>query len=283
MSRTGHSSSALDLSKVESDLSQLITLDTSPDGRDHPAAVEWIRERLREMRFAVEVVQSSGTPLVVATRPATHDASGHVLLFGHYDVDHVEPGWNTPPFRLAQRDGRWYGLGIADNKGALAARLTAVRTAETCPRLTWIIQGEEESGSRGLKAWLSATGLPSADWYLDENGWADDEGSQRILACRVAHGQRVPLDEREAGVLVELLSGGWSKRHVEPRMLNKHLVPGGCVFQAALPEGARYLGIGTNDAMTQIHAPNESIPEYGVVRHIHGLVAFLGAVARGDV
>jgi hypothetical protein len=82
---------------------------------------------------------------------------------------------------------------------------------------------------------------------------------------------------------MELLSVGWPERHFEPRMLNKHLVPGGCAFQAAIPEGAKYLGIGTNDAATQIHAPNESIPESGIVWHVHGLVAFLGAVARGDV
>jgi len=265
------------------DFGQLIGFDTSPDGHDHSAAVEWIRDRLRTMLFAVEIVQSSGAPLVVATRPATPGARGHVLLFGHYDVDHIEPGWNTPPLRLTQRDGRWYGLGIADNKGSLAARLLAVRALDACPQLTWVIQGEEESGSGALKAWLANSGLPPADWYLDENGWADADGSQRILACKAAHGQRVPLSEREANILVELLSVGWSKRHIEPRMLNKHLVPGGCAFQAALPDGARYLGIGTNDAATKIHAPNESIPESGIVRHMNGLVAFLGAVSRGDV
>jgi acetylornithine deacetylase/succinyl-diaminopimelate desuccinylase-like protein len=204
-------------------------------------------------------------------------------LFGHYDVDHVEPEWDTPPFRLTQREGRWFGLGIADNKGALAARLHALRALDACPQLTWIIQGEEESGSGALKGWLAKSGLPQADWYLDENGWADAEGSQRVLACRITHEQRVPLSERETTTLMELLSVGWSKRHVEPRMLNKHLVPGGCAFQAALKEGARYLGIGTNDSATKIHAPNESIPESGVVRHVSGLVAFLGAVARGDL
>lgn len=283
MGMTSLSSATCDPAVVASDLKQLIAFDTSPDGHDHRAAVAWIRDRLRAMSFAVEVVQSSGAPLVVATRPATPGAQGRVLLFGHYDVDHAEPGWNTPPFQLTQRDGRWYGLGIADNKGALAARLRAVRALDACPQLTWVIQGEEESGSGALKAWIANSGLPQSDWYLDENGWADAEDSQRVLACRIASGQRVPLNEREANTLVELLSVGWSKRHVEPRMLNKHLVPGGCAFQAALPEGARYLGIGTNDAATQIHAPNESIPESGVIRHVNGLVAFLGAVARGDV
>lgn len=283
MGMTILSSGTCDPADVASHLDQLLAFDTSPDGHDHRAAVAWIRDRLLAMSFGVEIVHSSGPPLVVATRPATPGARGHLFLFGHYDVDHVEPGWNTPPFRLTQRDGRWFGLGIADNKGALAARLRALRGLDACPRLTWIIQGEEESGSGALKAWLAEGGLPSADWYLDENGWADAEGSQRVLACRIAHGQRVPLNEREADNLVELLSVGWSKRHIEPRMLNKHLVPGGCAFQAALPEGARYLGIGTNDAATQIHAPNESISECGVVRHVNGLVAFLGAVARGDV
>jgi hypothetical protein len=63
--------------------------------------------------------------------------------------------------------------------------------------------------------------------------------------------------------------------------MNKHFVPGGCAFQSAVPPGGRYLAIGTNDALTRIHAPNESIPVDGTTRHALGFIGFLEAVARG--
>lgn len=274
---------ALQPGAVAQDLATLIAFDTSPDGRDHAAAVEWIRQRLESLHFSVEIVRSSAAPLVVATRGASQGSCGSVVLYGHYDVDHVEAGWSTPPFTLTQRNGRWYGLGIADNKGALAARLAALNAVDACPSITWIIQGEEESGSLSLKSWLSMRGLPPARWYLDENGWADPKGSQRILACEISNGQAVPLQSAEADRLHRVLATGWSQRHVESRMLNKHLVPGGCAFQASLKHGDRYLGIGTNDALTQIHAPNESIPELGVVWHARGLVSFLESEACGQL
>jgi acetylornithine deacetylase/succinyl-diaminopimelate desuccinylase-like protein len=90
--------------------------------------------------------------------------------------------WRTPPFEPTERDGRLWGRGTADNKGPLMVHLTAVgRLLEKHPdlplRITFVIEGEEETGSPSflpflqaykdrLKAdlvFLSDTGIPRED------------------------------------------------------------------------------------------------------------------------
>ena len=77
-----------------------------------------------------------------------------VLLYNHYDVQPAEPLelWHSPAFEPTVRDGKLYARGAADNKGEIAARLTAIRAlravlGELPITLHWIIEGEEEIGS----------------------------------------------------------------------------------------------------------------------------------------
>jgi acetylornithine deacetylase len=83
-----------------------------------------------------------------------------LLLNGHIDAVSAEPReqWASDPFRLAERDGRLYGRGIADMKGGLAtmlAALEALRRADV--RLAGdvvycSVTDEESSGAGGFAA-----------------------------------------------------------------------------------------------------------------------------------
>src|SRR4051812_45090163 len=81
-----------------------------------------------------------------------------VLLYSHYDVQPPldDAAWQTPPFELTERDGRWYGRGSADCKGNLVMILTALRSFQgRFPvGVKVIIEGSEEQGTGELEEFV---------------------------------------------------------------------------------------------------------------------------------
>ena len=61
--------------------------------------------------------------------------------------------WESDPFTLTERDGRWYVRGAADCKGNVAMHLAALRALDaaggTDLNLTVLIEGSEERGGEG--------------------------------------------------------------------------------------------------------------------------------------
>lgn len=256
-------------------LRTLTAFDTSPKGSDHDACVEWLATRLDTLGFSIEVVgRDRGRPLMVARRPA-RGLAGHVVLYGHYDVTPFgrEQKWRYPPRTLTVAEGRLFARGVADNKGPLACRLDALATIESAPELTWLIQGEEETGSAVARALLPGImcDLRPTLW-MDETGYHDHEdGTLRLLARTLgAADASLPPDDALHDLLGALrgLASRWGvgARH-ERRGLNKSVVAGGCPFNLNLPVGARYLAVGVNDSAARIHGLDESLPAWTFPLH----------------
>jgi len=132
------------------------------DPAHHPdcvACAEWLAQHLTGIGMAAEVLETPGLPAVYAEHRAG-DGAPTILFYGHYDVQPVDPvdAWTTPPFEPALRDGRVYARGAQDDKGQAFAFLKAVEVLrardELKVNLKVVIEGEEESGSRGLSAML---------------------------------------------------------------------------------------------------------------------------------
>lgn len=99
-----------------------------------------------------------GLPSVVGHRPAPPGAPT-VLLYAHHDVQPTgDPeGWTGAPFEPAERNGRLYGRGAADDKAGLAVHLAAIRALgpDLPVGVTVLVEGEEEIGSPTLPALLA--------------------------------------------------------------------------------------------------------------------------------
>jgi acetylornithine deacetylase/succinyl-diaminopimelate desuccinylase-like protein len=84
-----------------------------------------------------------------------------VFLYAHNDVQPInfEEQWESDPWKLTARDGRLFGRGAADDKGAITAQLGAVaaylKTRGSLPvNVKMVVEAEEEIGSRNLDAFF---------------------------------------------------------------------------------------------------------------------------------
>ena len=84
-----------------------------------------------------------------------------VLVYGHYDVQPVDPIelWHSDPFEPEIRNGAIYARGANDDKGQLFMHIKAfeflVREGQLKHNVKFILEGEEEIGSPSLAAWAS--------------------------------------------------------------------------------------------------------------------------------
>lgn len=86
-----------------------------------------------------------------------------VLIYGHYDVQPVDPLelWKSPPFSAHVRDGKLYGRGAVDDKGQVLMHLAAIeahlRINRSLPlNIKVVVEGEEEIGSPNFESFLAA-------------------------------------------------------------------------------------------------------------------------------
>lgn len=150
------------------DLKELLkipSVSTLPEHRpDMRRAAEHLRDRLATIGFHAEVISGEGHPLVYGEWLRSNDAPT-VLLYGHYDVQPVDPIdlWHSPPFEPTVRNGNIYARGAADDKGQvltfLGAAESLMRTEGALPvNVKIIIEGEEEFGGFALKRYVAEHG-----------------------------------------------------------------------------------------------------------------------------
>src|ERR1700712_2880835 len=126
---------------------------------DCKAAADHLAGDIATLGFAAEVRPTAGHPAIVATSNGNSGARPHVLFYGHYDVQPVDPLdlWHRSPFEPAIADhaaGRKIivARGAEDDKGQLMTFVEACRawksvTGSLPLDVTIVIEGEEEIGS----------------------------------------------------------------------------------------------------------------------------------------
>ncbi len=160
------------------ELLRIPSISTDPAYKaDCRRAAEWLVDDLSALGVDATLRDTPGHPMVVGHI----DGPGpHLLFYGHYDVQPVDPLdlWDRDPFDPAIEDtptGKVLrGRGSSDDKGQLMTFVEACRAWKaingTLPcRITFLFEGEEESGS------------PSLVPFLEEN--ADELKADIALIC----------------------------------------------------------------------------------------------------
>lgn len=124
-------------------------------------AANWLADRLKSLGFDnVALRQTAGLPIVVGEHLKAGDDKPTVLIYGHYDVQPVEPLelWESMPFEPEVRGENLYGRGTSDMKGQIVAVFSAIEALEKTGgfpiNAKVIFEGEEEVGSVNLDKFI---------------------------------------------------------------------------------------------------------------------------------
>lgn len=120
------------------------------------AVAEFLEPELRQRGF--EVTRQSLTPdrwNLIATRG---QGDRTVMYYAHMDTVPEYEGWTRPPFALSEDEENWYGRGVVDMKGVIAAFLSAIdAVGETNHRVLLVLGVDEENISAGGHLFVNET------------------------------------------------------------------------------------------------------------------------------
>lgn len=131
---------------------------------DVERAAQWLADHLKAIGMTrAEVRATQGHPIVLAEWSNAGPDRPTLLVYGHYDVQPVDPIdlWRSDPFKPDLRGDDLYGRGTSDDKGQVFTHIKAaesfLKTDGTLPvNLKFIIEGEEEVGGPNLDPFIEA-------------------------------------------------------------------------------------------------------------------------------
>jgi len=181
----------IDEANIEAILRPLVEVDTSnPPGKNYEKIAKIIEEQLAPTGCEVELLKPPRErvkELIKESEGIAGDRMNLVasldrgegetmILNGHTDVVPAVGDWTYPPFKLSKSGGEWYGRGVADMKGSLAALILAFR--ELAANGSWrgklvltATVDEEIGGYTGL-AYLLDEQLVKGDYCIVGDGAA---------------------------------------------------------------------------------------------------------------
>jgi acetylornithine deacetylase/succinyl-diaminopimelate desuccinylase-like protein len=127
---------------------------------DVRSCATWLINKFTSMGLKPEMHETPGHPVVIA-RSETKADRPTVLIYGHYDVQPVDPvdEWKTDPFEPTLKGDKIYCRGATDNKGQhfshiLGVEETLKEHGDLPVNVIFLLEGEEEIGSPNLAPFL---------------------------------------------------------------------------------------------------------------------------------
>jgi acetylornithine deacetylase len=164
---------SLNLKAYQTQLAQLVALPSVSCGlaswdMSNLPVIELLASWFNDLGFQTQIIPLSqtGKANLIATLGA---GDGGLVLAGHSDtVPYDDNRWQTDPFKLTEKDGKFFGLGATDMKGFFPVILEAVKPFLDKPLkhpLIILATADEESSMSGARA-LADSGKPKARYAV---------------------------------------------------------------------------------------------------------------------
>lgn len=207
------------------------SISTDPAFAQHcQTAADWLVADLRSIGVSAEKRDTTGHPMVVGH---VEGDGPHVLFYGHYDVQPVDPLelWDNDPFAPQVEDtprGQVIrGRGAADDKGQLMTFVEACRAWKAVHgslpcKITFFFEGEEESGSPSLVPFMqeNAKELQADIALICDTGLFESKTPSIVTMLRGLMGEELTIK----GPDIDLHSGMYGGISINPiRVMSKVL------------------------------------------------------------
>jgi acetylornithine deacetylase/succinyl-diaminopimelate desuccinylase-like protein len=154
-------------------------------------AAEWLGDRIEGAGGRVELVsEHGGNPVVVGDLGADRPDAPTVLVYGHYDVQGVDPidEWDSDPFEPEIRNDRIYARGASDDKGnfwpMLFVACELARRGELPVNVRAVVEGEEEAGGAEVAQWFTEDERMADCAIVFDSGMVDDHTPAITVSVR---------------------------------------------------------------------------------------------------
>ncbi|AMC11917.1 hypothetical protein Lupro_11855 [Lutibacter profundi] len=262
-------------------LKKFISIETiANDEKSNNKGIELVSNLLKSIEFSVSVEGDSpyNQPVIIA-KYTNQNSTKKVTLYSHYDVEkiHRKEKWNTNPFDLTEKEGRYYARGIADNKGILLSRIFSLielkNNDEELPNILWIIQGEEEVAGK-----TTFDVIPKHIEEFHSKIYVEETGVYQKNIPVIFHLPKTTNRPKFMDDLNNVIYDG--KAIYANRHLNKFTK---CPFLTNIPNDAYYIGFGPNDSLCNIHRDNESLSIENLVKHNDVFKKFIKWINKTEI
>jgi len=154
------------------------SVSTDPKFReDMKKAVQFLISLFQRSGFETKLLNHPRLNPVVFSSYRVNPKLPTLLIYGHYDVQPAnEADWDFNPFQLTQREGRFLGRGVVDDKGQVLIHIVnvilAIKNKTLKYNLKFLIEGDEETDNVEELAELikDNTDLLQSDYVLISDG-----------------------------------------------------------------------------------------------------------------
>ncbi len=120
-------------------------------------AVEFLKKEIRSLGFEIKTYRKGSCPPLIIAKKIVSPNTKTLGIYAHYDIQPEDPveQWDSPPFKLTARRGKFFGRGVADDKGHIIQTIIAIKKLIEIKKLrnnvVLILEGEEEVGSQNFE------------------------------------------------------------------------------------------------------------------------------------